>query len=74
MEIIPLSLSAEPDADKNVLRAVWTVPGSKSITNRALILCALSNKKTILKGEFCPLKSSLWTGLMFDILRGSSQR
>jgi len=41
IEIIPL---AEP------IRAQITVPGSKSITNRALILAALAEGETVLKG------------------------
>ncbi len=41
IEIVPL--------DKPV-RAEITVPGSKSITNRALILAALANGETKLKG------------------------
>jgi 3-phosphoshikimate 1-carboxyvinyltransferase len=41
IEIVPLSAP---------VRAEITVPGSKSITNRALILAALSDGETILKG------------------------
>src|SRR5437773_6309179 len=41
IEIVPLSSPA---------RAEITVPGSKSITNRALILAALADGETILEG------------------------
>ena len=41
IEIVPLVQS---------VRAEITVPGSKSITNRALILAALSNGETVLRG------------------------
>src|SRR5258706_12335212 len=56
IEIIPLT---EP------IRAQITVPGSKSITNRALILAALAEGETILKG-------ALWsedTQVMVNALR-----
>lgn len=56
IEIVPL---------KEPLRASITVPGSKSITNRALILAALSPTTTKLKG-------GLWsedTQVMVDALR-----
>ncbi len=56
IEIVPL--------DKPV-RAEITVPGSKSITNRALILAALADGETILRG-------ALWsedTQIMVDCLR-----
>ena len=56
IEIIPL---AEP------IRAQITVPGSKSITNRALILAALAQGETVLKG-------ALWsedTQVMVNALR-----
>jgi 3-phosphoshikimate 1-carboxyvinyltransferase len=46
IEIVPLR---EP------VHARVTVPGSKSITNRALILAALSEGETILRG-------ALWSG------------
>jgi len=56
IEIVPL---------KEPLRASITVPGSKSITNRALILAALSPSTTVLKG-------ALWsedTQVMVNALR-----
>src|SRR2546423_12829257 len=56
IEIVPL--------DKPV-RAEITVPGSKSITNRALILAALAQKETVLQG-------ALWsedTQIMVESLR-----
>lgn len=56
IEIVPL---------KEPLRASISVPGSKSITNRALILAALSPSTTTLKG-------ALWsddTRVMVDALR-----
>ncbi|MBA3936633.1 MAG: 3-phosphoshikimate 1-carboxyvinyltransferase, partial [Planctomycetes bacterium] len=31
-------------------RATWTVPGSKSITNRALVLAALADGTSVLEG------------------------
>src|SRR6267154_160479 len=56
IEIVPL---AQP------VRAEITVPGSKSITNRALILAALADGEVTLKG-------ALWsedTEIMFDCLQ-----
>jgi len=56
IEIVPL--------DKPICAEI-TVPGSKSITNRALILAALTNGSTILKG-------ALWsedTQIMVDCLK-----
>ena len=56
IEIVPLTHSA---------RAEVTVPGSKSITNRALILAALASGPTILRG-------ALWsedTQVMVECLR-----
>jgi len=56
IEIVPLSAP---------VRAEITVPGSKSITNRALILAALADGETILRG-------ALWsedTQVMVDCLR-----
>ena len=46
MDIEPLDLTVERQA----AHATWRIPGSKSITNRALILCALTQGKTELKG------------------------
>ena len=48
MEIEPLNLDELKDCAS--ARATWRIPGSKSITNRALILCALTEGKTVLKG------------------------
>ena len=56
IEIVPLSAS---------VRAEITVPGSKSVTNRALILAALADGQTILRG-------ALWsedTQVMVDCLQ-----
>jgi len=56
IEIIPL---------QTPVRSKITVPGSKSITNRALILAALSNGRTVLRG-------ALWsedTQVMCDCLQ-----
>jgi 3-phosphoshikimate 1-carboxyvinyltransferase len=56
IEIVPLT---------GPVKAEITVPGSKSITNRALILAALSHRKTVLKG-------ALWsedTQVMVDCLQ-----
>ena len=56
IEIIPLGSSPEMEI---------TVPGSKSITNRSLILAALSNGEVI-------LDNALWsedTQVMVDALR-----
>src|SRR5580704_1336641 len=56
IEIVPL---------KEPVRAEITVPGSKSITNRALILAALADGEVTLKG-------ALWsedTQIMTDALR-----
>src|SRR5882757_706631 len=56
IEIVPL---------EGPLRAEITVPGSKSITNRALILAALAKGQTILRG-------ALWsedTQVMVEALR-----
>jgi len=56
IEIVPLSAP---------VRAEITVPGSKSITNRALILAALADGETVLKG-------ALWsedTQIMVDCLQ-----
>jgi 3-phosphoshikimate 1-carboxyvinyltransferase len=56
IEIVPL---------KTLVRAAIAVPGSKSITNRALILAALAEGETILSG-------ALWsedTQVMVDALR-----
>ena len=50
---------------KGILDAVVTPPGSKSITNRALILSALANGKTTLTGAL----ASEDTQVMFDGLR-----
>ena len=56
IEIVPLT---------SPVRAEITVPGSKSITNRALILAALADGRTTLRG-------ALWsedTQVMTDCLR-----
>jgi 3-phosphoshikimate 1-carboxyvinyltransferase len=56
IEIVPPSIP---------LNAVVTIPGSKSITNRSMVLAALSGGETILHG-------ALWsedTQVMFDCLR-----
>src|SRR5882724_3547614 len=56
IEIVPL---------ENPVQAEITVPGSKSISNRALILAALADGETILRG-------ALWsedTQIMADALR-----
>ena len=47
---MPLPLIIEIVPLKQPVRAEMTVPGSKSITNRALVLAALANGETVLKG------------------------
>ena len=62
IEILPL---------KNAVSANVTIPGSKSITNRALILAALSTRKTVLKGalwsEDTQVMVECWKELGFEV-------
>ncbi len=62
---IPSVIEIEPLRAEGSLRAVVTVPGSKSLTNRALVLAALASGETILTG-------ALWsedTQVMVDCLQ-----
>ncbi len=62
---IPLLIEIEALRPTGSLRAVVTVPGSKSLTNRALVLAALASGETILTG-------ALWsedTQVMVDCLQ-----
>lgn len=49
MEIVPIDTDK---LDGPSPKATWEIPGSKSITNRALILCALTKGNVKLEGNF----------------------
>ncbi len=62
---LPDLIEIEPLADAAGTRALVAVPGSKSITNRALVLAALGRGETVLRG-------ALWsedTQVMVDCLQ-----
>lgn len=48
LSLVPLSLV--PQREGPSLELTWTIPGSKSITNRALVLAALAEGTTVLRG------------------------
>lgn len=58
IEIVPLT---KPE------QAEITVPGSKSITNRALILAALANGETTLRGALWSEDTEVMTGALRDL-------
>jgi 3-phosphoshikimate 1-carboxyvinyltransferase len=48
LSLVPLALA--PEREGPGLELTWTIPGSKSITNRALVLAALAEGTTVLRG------------------------
>src|SRR3979490_648168 len=58
IEIVPLS---------KPVRAEITVPGSKSITNRALILAALAEGETTLRGALWSEDTEVMTAALRDL-------
>ena len=61
---LPASIWIEPLTTP--VQAEVTVPGSKSITNRALILAALANGRTVLRGALSRVLSQMVAYTQFD--------